>query len=171
MFCCVKGALILLIPHPDAIFYLFELYIREGYAQSALCFGISSIHLTTGYSYYCWTYLNSDVNRMQCLNFLFIPKTNDLCNHYDLDLKSTKDYLKKADKIRYLIIFFIFSIQFAIFAFVGRCYYLSFFKINFILFIFVSTPVRYSPLWHFIVKFFDFLLFMVFCLQPCISYR
>ena len=121
-------------------FYLIELCTGEGFAQSALYFGIASIHLATGYSYYYWAYLNSDANRMQCLNFLFIPNTNDLCNYYDLDLKSTKDYLKKADKIRYLIIFFIFSIQFVIFAFVGRFYYLSFFKINFILFIFVSTP-------------------------------
>ena len=140
VFCGLKAALILFIPHRDAIFYLIELYIAEGYAQTSFTFAIISVHLATGYSYYYWSYLNSDVNRMQCLKFLFIPNINDLCNCYNLDLKLTKNYLKKAKKIVYFIIILIFAFEIGFFTFVGRCYYLSFFKVNLIVFIFVSTP-------------------------------
>ena len=113
------------------------------YLLQKQCFhvGLCALHFATSFAYIYWSYLSQDIRRFECLNFLFIPDLNDLCNYYNLGKKATKIFLTKANLIRALMYLLMFGFEFFFILFLCRCLSLAYFELDFNHFLFFSIPL------------------------------
>ena len=89
-----------------------------------------------------------DIKRLDCLTFLFIPKIEDLCKHYDLELEPTEQFLRKTKTIRFFMYIFMFAFEIVFAIFIIRCLAISYLEIEFQYFLNLSVPLA-------MVTFFD----------------
>lgn len=141
VFCGLKTALIVLSPDLKMVFYLIDLHIHAGIIQKLFHLGIIFIHFATGYAYWYWNHLNKNVHKMECLDFLFMPNLKELCDRYELDLKSTKNFIRKSSIIRFFVDLLNYVTSGFFLFFLSRCLYLSYFEVDQNYFIFVCIPL------------------------------
>ena len=98
----------------------------------------------TAFLYYYWSYLMQDIRRLDCLTFLFIPKIEDLCKHYNIELEPTQQFLRQAKLIRFFMYILMFGLEVIFAIFVIRCLAISYLEIEFQYFLCLSVPLRWS---------------------------
>lgn len=81
-----------------------------------------------------------DVRRVESLTFLFIPKVEDLCKHYDLERESTEQFIRKAKWIRFYMYFLMFGFEGFFITFILRCLVLSYLEIELLHFLYITVP-------------------------------
>ena len=139
IFSSLKVLCIVIIPNPKAVFYLNELHIMNSNAQKSFYIGLISLHFLTGYMYRYWANMNP--KKLECLNHLFIPNVNHLCQHYyGLDLELTRKFLKKAKNIALLIKLNMCAFQAAFYPVLIRCLFISYLNLDLDQFLFISVP-------------------------------
>ena len=139
IFSALKLLCIVIIPNPTAIFYLNELHIMDSDVQKSFHTGLIFLHILTGYMYRYWANMNP--KRLECLNHLFIPNINHLCQHYyDLDLELTRKFLKKAKNIALLIKLNMNCYQASFYSVLIRCLFISYLNLDLDQFLFISVP-------------------------------
>ena len=141
-FCALKCICIMVLPaSTKSILYLGELYLYETPLTQIFQLGCSLIHLNIGVVYVYWSYLCRDASKTECLSFLFIPNLAELCEHYDLDLKEGKKYLRSTMYIRYFVYSIMFFFEIFFIVFFGRCLMLAYLEIEFKYFLLFTVPL------------------------------
>ena len=144
--CSLKMLVIMLIPwdvlddERPILFYLIEFYVINSGVQKAFYVAISGVHFHIFILYLFWGHLCSDPARMQPLNFLFMPNIGRLCRQYDLTLRSTSKFVRRAriyKRIMYVICAGAMSIFYAL---TIRCLYESYWRLPFAHFLFIACP-------------------------------
>lgn len=141
-FCALKCICIMVLPaSTKSILYLGELYLYEMPITLLFQLGCSLIHLTIGVVYVYWSRLCRDASKTECLSFLFIPNLAELCEHYDLDLKEGKKYLRSTMYIRYFVYSIMFFFEIFFIVFFGQCLMLAYLEIEFKYFLLFTVPL------------------------------
>ena len=126
----------------EIILYLQELYIYNHEFLKCFDSAVMILHFATAYAYHYWSsFINSDAKHMECLDHLFIPEISDLCELYDLEIESAKQFIKRTDIYRYAVYFSIYFFEVLFFLFLLRCLFLSLKVVDFNYFIFVNLPL------------------------------
>ena len=142
-FCGVKCLLIMLMPwdQVEPAYYLIELYIVNHPLQRFLFQCVTNIHFTVFFTYLYWGYLNENPKKMRCLDMFFISDLNELCRQYGLKRKSAEKFVQKAKLYKQLMWVVIVGGTIIFFLFVFRCQLISYFKVDFWIFLALSSPM------------------------------
>ena len=142
-FCGVKCLLIMLMPwdQVEPAYYLIELYIVNHPLQRFLFQCVTNIHFTVFFTYLYWGYLNENPKKMRCLDMFFISDLNELCRQYGLKRKSAEKFVQKAKLYKLLMYGVIASDTITFSLFVFHCHLISYFKVDFWLFLALSSPM------------------------------
>ena len=165
-FCGVKCLLIELLPwdQVEVAYYLIELYIVNHPLQRFLFQCVTDIHFTLFFTYLYWGYLNEHPKKMRCLDMFFMPDLKELCRRYGLKRKSAERFVWKAKLYKHLMygIMIPFTITFTLF--VLRCHIIGYFKVDFWIFLTVSSPLAAITYFSFYSLVMSVLSIYVLCL-------
>ena len=141
-FCGLKYIAIMLLPQEtNSILYLSELYLYELPGAILWHFGCTVIHFNVSFEYVYMASICQDGSRFDCLRFMFMPNLDDLCEHYDLDKKSTGQFFKMAKRARYLMYSIMISFEGFYFVLLARCFVTGYFEIEFKYFVAFTAPL------------------------------